>query len=170
MRDALERLDINPRGTTASEQIDSLTGRALYIDQGAAGERAVASPRLSGEMLRAIIDSLRFIDANLDEFQRALWEDLEQFRVEQGPVEFDPQAYARHVASLDADDPARRALEALADLFRAIDQSGLSPAEADVSKRKAAAILASPGSITADQLAAAVEAYIRIMDRLAADR
>ncbi len=175
MRDAIERLDLFLRGSSTPERVDGLSGRTLYVDrppltEGAAQERRVASPRVSVEMLRAILDDLAALDADIGGFRDAIFEELRAAGVEGGTVAFDAEAFARRVASLAPDNAARRAFDLCARLFDNIDQSGLTPAEAAFCKRTAVKPLCDNQPLTADQLLAAVEAYIKLQRTVAANQ
>lgn len=173
MASAIERLDLYLRSTTAGEQVDGLGGRTLYVDRAGAdaeGDRLVASPRVSVAMLRSILDSLALLDASTDEFRASILEDVGGFKNPDGAVGFDAVAYARHVLTLDKSNATRRAFDLCAALFTQIDQSGLSPTESAWSKRKAVQPLTDGQVLTADQLVAAVEAYITMQGAVATNQ
>ncbi|MBL8969873.1 MAG: hypothetical protein JNK56_04800 [Myxococcales bacterium] len=172
LRDAVERLDLYLRASSSSETIEGLDGRTLYIDRSdAAGtDRLVASPRVSAAMLQAVLDTLALLDASADQFRAALLEDLARNKDNAEGIQFDPVAYARHIASLDEDNPTRRAFELCATLFAQIDQSGLTPSEAVYCKRKAIQPLTDGQTITPEQLSAAIEAYLKIRNTVATNQ
>jgi hypothetical protein len=121
-------------------------------------------------MLRAILDTLASLDANLADYREALLEDVGQAKDPANRLAFDPVAYARRVASLPPDNTTRRAFDLCAALFNQIDQSGLTPTEAAFCKRKGVQPLTDDQTITADQLVAAIDAYIKLQGTVAANQ
>jgi hypothetical protein len=145
--------------------IDGLGGRTLYVDRpligGTGASRPVAGPRVSREMLRAIIDDLGALDASIADYRAAILGDAGAFK-RGDAAGFDAAAFARRVASLPEDNATRRAFDLCGRTYRDIDASGLTPIEVTYCKREAVKPLADQQAITTEQLVESVEAYNRL--------
>ena len=166
--DGLERLGLTIRDAETGEVVDGLSGRTLFVDQGGAnaGSRVVSGGRLSPEAIRAALDALDALEADMPDFTRSLRGSLAELmgRADAsdpaGALGFDAQAFARAVCALEAGDATRQGFVDAARIYESLDQSGLTTEEAAIAKARVAELMAAGQSdISSANLQAAVESF-----------